>query len=332
MGDQLKIGAPPDGPLESGGVASGGVPASLMEFKSNRTIGRIKTLECLKSSDPKACEKAHLDELSQRYADHVSGKMPLPPDESLELRAKIQRLDSELYPDRTSLWPDYSPAEKDYLAQKAAEKRRFANNIGILGGGLVFAGLPAMGRVLNAPEDVVEQLGVLNVELVGLSGLKQRVIKPVPNKPETVLVYRKKAGRAKGVYVEKPILKYPPGSRPASEEIKDLSKFEGKSKSEIEKELREAGYTEVPSKDGTGSVWTKEGSDGNTAAVRLDRASTKGKGFADEVDHAHKEIVASNKVVDGNYKAPKYKFDDLGNIKIGTNAEIARDVHIPIKW
>lgn len=201
MGDQLKIGAPPDGPLESGGVASGGVPASLMEFKSNKTIGRIKTLECLKSSDPKACEKAHLDELSQRYADHASGKMPLPPDESLELRAQIQKLDSELYPDRTSLWPDYSPAEKDYLAQKAAEKRRFANNIGILGGGLVFAGLPAMGRVLNAPEDVVEQLGVLNVELVGAFGLKgngQRVIKPVPR-----VVY-KPASPGNGTFVLRP--------------------------------------------------------------------------------------------------------------------------------
>ena len=58
---------------------------------------------------------------------------------------------------------------------------------------------------------------------------------------------------------------------------------------------------------------TKAGSDGKTASVRLDPATGK-VGFSDNVPHAHKEIVPTNKVTDGNYYPNKAKtFDDLGN-------------------
>ncbi len=123
-------------------------------------------------------------------------------------------------------------------------------------------------------------------------------------------------------------------SASAIDEVKSLPPLEGKSRTEIAAILREKGYTEVPSRDGTGSVWTKECSDGNTAAVRLDQAVERVPPLqrADEKPHAHKEVVQNDKVVDGNYSAPNQKLDDLGNVKKGANAEIAQDVHIPIEW
>ncbi len=313
------------------------------QFKTNKTYGRIKSLQCSRDepdpNDPKANAREQLKEKGQRYADHASGKNPLPPSESLALRSDIGRLSQIVDPGSTNAWGDYSPAEKAYMGQQEEEKRRFANSMGMMAGGPVFAALPAAGRVLGAPEGVVENLGTINADLASAFALggRGKAAEPAPSgtrtsRPTGSRSGAKSASPGDGLYVEKASPKHPAGTRPASEEIKDLSKLEGKSKTEIEKELREAGYTEVASNDGTGKVWTKAGSDGNTAAVRLDPPSTAGKGYADEVPHAHKEIVASDRVVDGNYRARAQKFDDNGNIKNGTNAEIANDVHIPIEW
>ncbi len=88
----------------------------------------------------------------------------------------------------------------------------------------------------------------------------------------------------------------------AKEELEGVGPVAGKSKAEIEQDLKDKGFTPVPAHSG-GTVWTKEGSDGNTAAVRVDPAMVrpKPKGFADEVPHAHKEIVPTSAVSAGNY-------------------------------
>jgi hypothetical protein len=121
---------------------------------------------------------------------------------------------------------------------------------------------------------------------------------------------------------------------PATREIKDLPQFKDMSKTQIEQQLAERGYSRVPSNDGTGSVWTKAGSDGNTAAVRLDDAIIRNppKNFADEVPHLHKEVVSTSELINGNYAKPAIKFDDMGNIVTGPNKQTANLVHIPIKW
>jgi len=108
--------------------------------------------------------------------------------------------------------------------------------------------------------------------------------------------------------------------------LDDVGPLKGKKKADIQQTLKKQGFSKTDAKNG-GEVWTKAGSDGNTAAVRLDPASGKA-GFADNVPHAHKEIVPSNKVVDGNYYPNKAKtFDDLGNQTSKTDWDAN---HIPI--
>jgi hypothetical protein len=52
------------------------------------------------------------------------------------------------------------------------------------------------------------------------------------------------------------------------------------------------------------------------------------KGFADEVPHAHKELVPTPSVVGGNYPpGASTKLDDLGNPTVDP-----RKAHIPIIW
>jgi len=90
------------------------------------------------------------------------------------------------------------------------------------------------------------------------------------------------------------------------------------------------GYSAVPANSG-GKVWTKSLPDGTTAAVRVDPAMvrTPPKNFADEVAHAHKEIVPTSSVVSGNYPpgATTARLDDLGN-----PASAPGQIHIPIVW
>ena len=115
----------------------------------------------------------------------------------------------------------------------------------------------------------------------------------------------------------------------ASEELKNIGNIAGKSKAEIENSLKQQGFNEVSARSG-GSVWTKAMPDGNTAAVRIDPPTYRNpaKGYADEVPHAHKEIVSTSSVQNGNYdiSSPVTKLDDLG--------EVTRDkgrMHIPIQ-
>lgn len=114
----------------------------------------------------------------------------------------------------------------------------------------------------------------------------------------------------------------------AAEELSTLPQFAGKSKAEIERSLRRRGYSSVPAHSG-GKVWTKGMPDGSTVAVRVDppMVRTPPKGFADEVAHAHKEVVPTSAVTGGNYPASAAsKFGDTGLPSTGP-----ADAHIPIK-
>lgn len=160
-------------------VDSGGKPATSPSFSGNGTIGRLITAGVL--SPPKS-DQERLEVLQKQYAAHVTGSAALQPRDSLAMRSEIDRLSSIVHPGQQSLWSDYSPAEKNYLAQQAAEKRRQANNIGMWFGGPVFAGLPAAARLLNAPEAVVENLAGINANLAGVLPFGARPIggRPAP--------------------------------------------------------------------------------------------------------------------------------------------------------
>ncbi|WP_375605562.1 hypothetical protein [Flavobacterium davisii] len=116
----------------------------------------------------------------------------------------------------------------------------------------------------------------------------------------------------------------------AAEELNVLGGLNGKSRRKIENRLKKRGYTSVPARSG-GNVWTKPMADGNTVVVRVDPAMsrTPARGFADEVPHAHKEVVSTSDISAGDYGrgASVTKYDDLNNVS--TNP---RDIHIPITW
>ena len=86
---------------------------------------------------------------------------------------------------------------------------------------------------------------------------------------------------------------------------------------------------QVPANSG-GSFWTKAGTDGSTASVRLDPPMTRSppRGFADEVVHGHKEVVPTTSVTGGNYPpSSATKLNDAG-----TATADPRAAHIPIVW
>jgi hypothetical protein len=126
-------------------------------------------------------EEQHLNNLMKQYGDHVSGEIPLPPSESIRLRNEIDRVSQLANPGQHNLWGDYSPQEKQYLAEQALQNRQAINNLGMWVGGPVFSALPALGRVLDAPEPVVEGLGQINAEMAGgkAFGRQGRGIQPV---------------------------------------------------------------------------------------------------------------------------------------------------------
>lgn len=53
-------------------------------------------------------------------------------------------------------------------------------------------------------------------------------------------------------------------------------------------------------------------------------------GYADEVSHAHKEKVSTDKVRDGNYQTADTIFDDNGVVLEKNNIEDIPKAHIPI--
>ncbi len=126
-----------------------------------------------------------------------------------------------------------------------------------------------------------------------------------------------------------------PGNNPnlvgsaAQAELRDVGTLQGKTRAEIENMLQQRGYTAVPNRanDG-GKVWTKSFADGSTAVVRTDPGNINlPQGYAGRVAHAHKEIVPSANVVNGDYRGRATKLDDLGN-----PSTIHSATHIPIAW
>ncbi|MFT3684732.1 MAG: RHS repeat-associated core domain-containing protein [Phycisphaerales bacterium] len=114
---------------------------------------------------------------------------------------------------------------------------------------------------------------------------------------------------------------------PALTEIQQLGPLQGQSRVQIGTTLQAKGFTRVTGMNG-GEVWTKPGSDGNTAMVRIDPPMTRPtpRGFADEVPHVHKETVPTSSVINGN--TPRgvrpTTYDDTG-----APSSNPRDTHIP---
>ena len=115
----------------------------------------------------------------------------------------------------------------------------------------------------------------------------------------------------------------------AQTELDAIGPLNGKTRAGIESDLVARGFSSVPAHSG-GNVWTKAMPDGTTAAVRIDPATVRSpaKGFADEVPHAHKEIVPTSSVQAGNY--PQGAAQQLNDA--GQAAPNKASAHIPIQW
>jgi len=100
----------------------------------------------------------------------------------------------------------------------------------------------------------------------------------------------------------------------AQQELRAIGPLKGRSAADIERDLRKRGFKSTPAKSG-GTVWTKPMPKGQTAVVRIDPAMpSTPKKFADEVPHAHKEIVPTSAVNQrGNFDQSRAtKLDDAG--------------------
>ncbi len=118
--------------------------------------------------------------------------------------------------------------------------------------------------------------------------------------------------------------------RNAQQQLRALGPLRGRKAADIEADLQARGFRSSPARSG-GTVWTKEMPKGQTAAVRIDPATerTPPRGWADEVPHAHKEIVPSGNVDSrGNYD------HNDGPISLDDSARKTDDreaTHIPIQ-
>jgi hypothetical protein len=140
----------------------------------NKTIGRLTTMVCTPADNTGSGSspvQQRLDQLDSQYDDHVSGRNPLPPEQSLWLRGEIDRLSQIVHPGQQSLWPAYSPLERQYLAQQAAQHERDANTLGMALLGPVFGGPAAAVRNLGAPESVVSGLNEFGFNVAGAVAL-----------------------------------------------------------------------------------------------------------------------------------------------------------------
>ena len=128
-------------------------------------------------------------------SDHLLGKNPLTPQESLALRGEIARLQESITPGGTYMSSGYSPAEQNYLNQQALEQRRASNNLGIAFLGPLAGGPAAAVRALGGSEAAVESAGEMGMGLLALPGAggargTPRAPARAPMEPTGTHVYR----------------------------------------------------------------------------------------------------------------------------------------------
>ena len=236
-----------------------------------------------------------------------------------------------------------SDGRAEATAGKAQEYTRNSLATALLGP--LFGAPGAATRIFGGNESQVAAGNEVGAAVMGvglsLSGIPARQASPILYaEPKIVSMSTVSQPRSAGFKVARmsPKGKESAGASPAPtrqevstafDEMKQLPSLNGKTKMEIEEVLQSREYTSVPAKNG-GTVWTKDFPDGNTAAVRLDPPTIRDvpKGFADEVAHAHKEIVFTNNVVNGNYK-PGKNVVTLDDSSLVTTDPLK--AHIPLK-
>lgn len=105
-----------------------------------------------------------------RFNEHTAGNTPLPAEQSLSLRANISNITKIIEPGTQEMWPDYTAAEKTYMAEQSAKNKRAGNDLGIAFLGPMAA--PAvLAKTLNAPPETVDKLLEFGFDITALAGL-----------------------------------------------------------------------------------------------------------------------------------------------------------------
>ncbi|MDN6884811.1 colicin D domain-containing protein [Variovorax sp. CAN2819] len=157
---------------------------------------RLEPTDALQSAKTfqRACEqmpdeipKSALDEKLQQLNDHYSGKNPLPPEQSLELRRRTSFL-QDVYTPGPRWENSVSGAESAWLSE---QNLRFGNSLGIALLGPLFGAPGAATRVLGGSEQQVaaaNQVGAAAFDMaaahVGLGG-KKSAGEPLPRAGES---------------------------------------------------------------------------------------------------------------------------------------------------
>jgi len=128
----------------------------------------------------------------------------------------------------------------------------------------------------------------------------------------------------RGVQAAQPVS---PSLQAAENELQHLPNLAMRPAGDIENELQAGGYTGVPANSG-GRVYTRDLGNGYTIAVRLDPAVRRSppRNYADEVNHAHIEIVETQHVNAGNYSPGTARTYDRN----GQFTQDRSQTHIPL--
>ncbi|WGT64502.1 hypothetical protein [Variovorax paradoxus] len=127
-------------------------------------MGRAKQFreECQKWPDE--IPQSMIDDKRQQLTDHVTGKSPLPPEESLRVRRDLDFLE-DVYNPGPRWQSTLSPQEQAWLDER---NLRWGNTMGIAFLGPIYGGPGALTRLLGGSEQAVAGVNQLSGSLVGI--------------------------------------------------------------------------------------------------------------------------------------------------------------------
>lgn len=142
--------------------------------------------------------------MTHRFNEHTAGNTPLPPEQSLSLRTNISNITKMIEPGTQEIWPDFTAAEKSYIADQNEKSKLAGNDLSIAFLGPM-ASPAILAKTLNAPSDTVDKLLEFGFGMTAMAGLAsvgrgaanvRGVIKPVtiaegthgnrPSKPQAI--------------------------------------------------------------------------------------------------------------------------------------------------
>jgi hypothetical protein len=140
---------------------------------TDRPVGVEPTDELMRAKEfQRECEKwpdevpqSLIDDKRQRLADHLTGKAPLPPEESLRVRRDLDFV-SDVYNPGPRFSAPLTPQEQGWLDER---NLRWGNTMGIAFLGPVYGGPGALTRLLGGSEQAVAGVNQLSGSLVGVA-------------------------------------------------------------------------------------------------------------------------------------------------------------------